>query len=90
MHVNYEGHRGWLDTSNETIRFYDRPFNNISEAIKLLLKDLDPPGPYESYTTWFYHGKVGLISTLDGQIFYDGRWLPDESFAKDFIKTGGK
>jgi hypothetical protein len=90
MRISYEGHRGWMDTGPQTVRFYDRPFNNISEAIKLLLKYIDPPVLCENYTTWFYRGKVGLISTLDRQIFYDRRWLPDEEFAKDYIKTGGK
>jgi len=90
MRITYDGHRGWLNTGPHTVRFYDRPFDNISEAIQLLLKYLDPPGSNEKYTTWFYRGKVGLISTLDGQIFYDRRWLPDEDFAKDYIKTGGK
>jgi len=90
MRITYDGHRGILDQGLGTVRFYDRPFNTISEAIKLLLKDLNPPDVGENYTTWFYRGKVGLISTSDYQVFYDRHWLPDEAFAKDYIKTNGK
>ena len=88
--MSFEGHHGFLYLDeNDRVEFYRMSFSSMMEATNFL-KNLKLPAKDEEYHPWFYRGKKGLLSTADGQVFIDGRWLPDEDFAENYIKTSRK
>jgi len=83
----FEGHVGLLNLDTNGVKFYEHNFPTIVGAINFL-KDVKVPNVKDQYTLWNYKGKKGLKNELDGWILLNGRWLPDEDFAKDLIRTG--
>ena len=84
--LTYQKHVGTLFISTNNVKFYGREFENISEAVKSL-KHLTPG---EKYFAWFYNFHEGFLHEKTGQIFLEGRWLPNEDFAEKYIDTKKK
>jgi hypothetical protein len=80
--VNYNGHEGILNIHDNSVVFYGICFESILFAIKFI-KNINPV--YNLYIAWHYIDNDGLKNVKTGQIYIDNRWLPDETFAKNYI-----
>ena len=86
MRIGFEGHSGRLEPETNEVTFYDMVFTTIVDAAKFL-KEI-PVGPV--YRPWYFSGHRGLLNEEDGSVYLKDRWLPNEDFAIEIIKTGYK
>jgi len=79
--IHYEKHQGILDIFTNKVLFYGMYFPTMSDAV-LYLKSL--PKDTE-FMGWFHDKTHGVLNTKTGEVFLDGRWLPSETFAEQYI-----
>ena len=86
MKVTYEKHEGKFFPKTNSVSFYGRDFDTMSDAVQVL-KQLTPG---ETYFVWYYNYHIGFLHEQSGKILIEGRWLPNEDFAEKYIDTKKK
>lgn len=82
MRANFEGHRGWLFPTTGQVQFYGVGFMSISQAIKDLLRHLEPS---DRYRPWCYKNYRGLRDEDTLEVYIDHHWHEDARCAKLYV-----
>ena len=83
MKVSFEGHQGLLWPNDNTVIFYGVRFDNISDAIRKMLRHVRPSTKYKP---WCCGRHRGLQDTETDKIFTAERWFDNEKVAELYLK----